>query len=171
MGLGMNYNQIKIGLYYSNFVNPNLIDGYISSQIKHQYISFPLNLYWKVPLSETSSLYLFSGAESFKTTNIYKTSYDYLHIIKNDGSGDRNAVIANNFKTEKFSTFGIFNAGLKFEFNQYHKNRVALGIHYYLMKNSFSMQNHTMVFAGNKNYEYFDQMNFEGLRFTLGYLW
>lgn len=171
VGIGLNYNSVRFQMYYTNFVNPNLLDGFISSQIRHQFISIPMNLYWKVPICTSSSTYLYIGTESFKTISINKTKSEYLSVVRSNGTGDNNANIQTQFKTENFSLFRIFNVGAKFDINQFEKNRLCFGLNYYLMRNFFPIQNQTIIFAGNKNYETNNPVYFEGLRFSIGYIW
>jgi hypothetical protein len=171
IGIGLNFNSVKFHVCYSNFVNPNLLDGFVSSQIRHQFISIPMNLYWKVPISTLSSAYFHVGAESFKTISINKTKSEYLAVVRNNGSSDNNANIQTQFQTENLSLFRIFNAGIKFELNQFEKNRICFGINYYLMRNFFPIQNKTIILAGDKIYETNNSLYFEGLRFSVGYIW
>lgn len=171
IGLGVSLNNKRTQLTYKNFVSPNILSGEINLPVSHTYVSFPLNLYWKIPISTLSSMYIYSGVESFKTLRLKQTQKEYVSIYKNDGSSDNNYSFKNQFISETFSLFRTLNFGLRFELNEKSKNRVSLGINYFAMNNSFPLATRANMTVGNKNFEKTSYLYFEGINFTLGYLW
>lgn len=171
LGLGIGFTDSKIMCTYTNFVSSNIKTGLVNFQIQHNYFSIPINVYWRIPVSSLSSIYLFSGVESFKTLKFEQNHREFVSIYKSDASADNNYKVVTQFKSEPFSLFRTFNAGLRFEINEKSSNRVSIGFNYYLMRNYFPLEVKTNMFVGNKNFEMTNHLYFEGLKFSLGYLW
>lgn len=171
VGIGLSYHISSFNINYSNFINPNLLNGIVSVPMRHEYLAVPLNIYWKFPVSSKSSLLVYSGVESFKTTVFKQVETAYVSAYKSNGTSDNSADIKSQFDHENFSFFRTFNTGIRFQINEKSRNRIVLGVNYYLMKNYFPLNTHSFIFIGNKNYEVSDHLYFEGLKFQIGYLW
>lgn len=171
LGLGTSFTNSKFMCTYTNFVSSNIKTGLVNFQVVHNYLSIPINVYWRIPVSSMSSVYLFTGVESFRTIKFEQTHKEFVSIYKNDASSDNNYKVVTQFKSEPFSLFRTFNSGLRFELNEKSHNRVSIGFNYYLMRNSFPLEIKSNMFVGNKNFETTNHIYFEGLRFSIGYLW
>jgi hypothetical protein len=171
IGLGLGLTNARTRLTFTSFVTPNILSGVISAEVRHSYASIPLNAYWRVPISTISSVYFHLGVESFKSLSYSQIGKEVASIYKNDGTADKNYKFSLQLQKETFSLFRTFNAGLKFSLNENSKNRAMFGINYYLMRNDFPLVNNTIINVGNKNFLINNRLNFEGLKFTLGYLW
>lgn len=172
IGLGISYYTSKTSIVYTNFATPNVMNGVISLPLKHNFISMPLNFYWKVPVSSISSLYLTIGAESFKTTKFAQYKNEFVSIYKPDGASiDNNYNISTKYNIESMSLFRIMNLGMKLSLNENEKNRIALGLNYYLMRNGFPIESKANLYVGNKNFIANNSIYFEGVNLSVGYIW
>jgi len=166
---GISATTAQFRIYNTNFISPNILAGYIDRKVRHNYISIPINLYWKVPISEKSSILLYGGIESFKTINFNQIGKDFGSFYKNDGSSINQYSIESNFKKEKYSLFRVFNFGFKLRFNENSLNRVALGFNYNLMSSYWPLEVRTNFNVANTNYYTENHVYFSGMQLSIGY--
>lgn len=168
-GVSATFAQFRIN--NTDFISPNILNGYVNRKILHQYLSMPVNVYWQVPISEYSNLQVYGGLESMYKLKFEQQGNAFGSLYRTDGSSINSFGINNVFRGESLSWFRVFNLGMRFRFNTQRKNRIAIGLNYNLMRSYWPLEIRTNFNIANTNFYTENHFYFSGLRFNLGYYW
>lgn len=168
---GCNYSTTKFRMEYSEFATPNISKGSVKQLFRVDRLSIPISLNYKTSISNTSYFLLGIGFESFFTTIFKKNGTHKIRIYDENGQLDKSSNVQVQVKNEGLSWFRTVNFSGKLFLNSRSKNRLYLGVNYYLMSNYFPMEIKTNMFIGQKNFSATNNPNFEGVRFSAGYTW
>jgi hypothetical protein len=168
-GLSATFAQFRIN--NSNFVTPNILNGYINRKVLHQYMSMPIHAFWQVPIALNSYLQIYGGMESMYKLRFEQKGEEFASLYRNDGSSINSYGFSAIYIGERMSWFRVFNFGMKFRFNTKEKNRIAIGLNYNFMRSYSPLEVRTNFNIANANFYTENYIFFSGLRLNLGYYW